>query len=157
MKLVKKIEIKLSVRDNPFLKEQLPYLQRHCNFSAVSEKDEWYDEETDLVALVDSDEFIVTLDPVTHRNGELTIADHEIQYIVRLEFKGTSLKGYLYGSYEPYVLLTPSEVFRFIFPNAKFNAKSSDQYLVTIDDYVDLILNMVFGFKNEEHFNYEII
>ena len=41
---------------------------------------------------------------------------------------------------------------------AKFNAKSSsDQYLVTIDDYVDLILNMVFGFKNEEHFNYEII
>jgi hypothetical protein len=158
MKLVKKIEIKLTVRDNQFLKEQLPYLQRCCNFSAVSEEDEWYDEETDLVALVDSDEFIITLDPVTHRNGELTIADHEIQYIVRLEFKGTSLKGYLYGSCEPYVLLTPSEVLRFIFPNVKFNAKSSsDQYLATIDDYVDPILNMVFGFKNEEHFNYEII
>ena len=157
-KLVKKIEIKLTVKDNQFLKEQVPYLQRSCNFSTVDEEHDWCNEETDLVALLDSDEFIITLDPVTHRNGELTINDGEFQYIVHLRFKGTSMTGSFYGSYEPYVLLTPSEAFLFIFPNVEFSKKLS-RYPISLnaDDYIDPILSMVFGFKHEENFNYEII
>jgi hypothetical protein len=147
MKLVKKIDIKLTVKDNPFLKEQLPYLQRCCHFSKPMENHDYYTEQAELVALIDSDEFIIALDPVKHRYGELTIDDGEIQYIVHLEFKGTSMTGNFYGLYEPYVLLTPSEAFKLIFPNVSHD----------VDSMVNVILNMVFGFKNEEHFNYEII
>lgn len=144
MKFVKKIELKLNVKDNPFLKERVPYLQNCCNFSTVDEHD-WCNERTDLVALVDSDEFIVTLSPVTHRNGELTVVDGEFEYIIGLTFKGTSMTGMLYGSYAPYVLFTPSEVFKLIF-------KMDD-----VDDGIQPILSMVFGFKDEKKFKYEII
>ena len=158
MKLVKKIEIKLTVRDNQFLKEQLPYLQRCCNFSKVSEEEEWYNENTELLALIDSDEFIITLDPVTHHDDDLVIVDGDFQYIVRLTFKGTSVTGQFWGSYEPYVILTPSEVSRFIFPDAEVNMKSSLYPMsLTVDDDINIILAMVFGLKNGQHFNYEII
>ena len=158
MKLVKKIEIKLSVRDNPFLKEQLPYLQRCCNFSKVSEDDEWYNENTELLALIDSDEFIITLDPVTHHDDDLVIVDGDFQYIVQLTFKGTSVTGQFWGSYEPYLILTPSEVFRLIFPGVELNSKSL-LYPISpnVDCDINTILAMVFGLKNNEHFNYEII
>lgn len=157
MKFVKRIEIKLSVKDNPFLKEQLPYLQRCCHFSTVTENNDWC-KETELIALIDSDEFIVTLEPVTHRNDELTIVDGEFQYMVQLMFKGTLMTGHLYGSYEPYVLFTPSEIFRLIFPDVEFNTKSL-LYPISpnIDADINPILNMVFGLKKEEKFKYEII
>ena len=144
MKFVKKIEIKLNVKDNQFLKEQVPYLQKCCNFSTVSEH-EWCNEKTELVALIDSDEFIVALSPVEHRNGELTVVDGEFEYIVGLTFKGTSMTGMLYGYYAPYVLFTPSEVFKLIF-------KMDD-----VDDGIQPILSMVFGLKDEKKFKYEII
>jgi len=146
MKLVKKIEIKLTVRDNPFLKEQLSYLQRCCKFSKPVENHDYYTEQAELVALIDSDEFIIALDPVTHRNDELTIDGGEFQYIVRLEFKGTSMSGNFWNSYEPYVLLTPSEVLRLMFPNDD-----------DVDYYIIPILGAVFGLKHYEKFNYEII
>ena len=163
MKFAKKIEIKVTVKDNQFLKEQISYLQRSCNFSTVVEGAAWCQEQTDLEALVDSDEFIITLDPVTHRNGELTIVENlqygEFQYIVGLTFKGTSITGHLYSSNAPYVLLAPSEIFLFIFPNVEFNKKRSSSYPISlnVDDYINPILSMVFGFKNEEKFKYEII
>jgi hypothetical protein len=158
MKLVKKIEIKLTVKDNPFLKEQLPYLQRHCNFSKPMEDHDYYTEQTELEALIDSDEFIISLDPVEHRNGELTVVDGEIQYIVGLTFKGTSVTGQFWNSYVPYVLLTPSEVFRLIFPTVELNTKAL-LYPISpnVDSDINTILAMVFGLKNEEHFKYEII
>jgi len=158
MKLVKKIEIKLTVKDNPFLKEQLPYLQRCCNFSKPMEDHDHYTEQTELEALIDSDEFIISLDPVEHRNDELTVVDGEIQYIVGLTFKGTSVTGQFWNSYVPYVLLTPSEVFRLIFPAVELNTKAL-LYPISpnVDSDINTILAMVFGFKNEEHFKYEII
>ena len=58
------------------------------------------------------------------------------------------MTGSFYGLYEPYVLLTPSEVFNLIFPNVSHG---------DVEERVNVILNMVFGLKNEEHFNYEII
>lgn len=145
MKFAKKIEIKLTVKDNQFLKDQLPYLQRCCNFSTVDEAHDWCNEKTDLLALIDSDEFIVTLSPVVHRNGELTIVDDEIEYIVGLTFKGTSMTGMIYGSYAPYVILTPSELFKLIFN------------INDIDDGINLVLSMVFGLKHHGRFKYEII
>jgi hypothetical protein len=148
MKLVKKIEIKLTVKDNPFLKEQLPYLQRRCNFSKPMENHDYYTEQTELEALIDSDEFIISLNPVEHRNGELTIVDGEIEYIVGLTFQGTSVTGEFWSSYVPYVLLTPSEAFKLIFPNVSHD---------DVDEGVNVILNMVFGLKNEESFKYEIL
>ncbi len=159
MKVAKKIEIKLTVKDNPFLKEQVPYLQRCCKFSTFVENTAWLTEQADLEALVDSDEFIITLDPVTRRNGELTIDNGEFQYKAQLTFEGTSMFGGFRGSYEPYVLLIPSEIFLFIFPNVKFNTKRSSSYPISldVDDYINPILSMVFGFKNEEKFKYEII
>lgn len=149
MKFAKKIELKLTVKDNPFLKEQVQYLQNCCNFSTVDEHD-WCNEKTELVALIDSDEFIVTLSPVEHRNGELTIVDDEFEYIIGLTFKGTSMTGIFYGSYAPYVLLTPSEVFNLIFNLRKY-------HIDDVDDGVNLILSMVFGLKHEAKFKYEII
>lgn len=144
MKFAKKIELKVNVKDNSFLKEQVQYLQNCCNFSTVDEH-EWCNEKTDLVALIDSDEFIVTLSPVTHRNGELAIIDGEFQYIVGLTFKGTSMTGMIYGSYAPYVILTPSELFKLIFN------------INDIDDGINLVLSMVFGLKHHGRFKYEII
>lgn len=177
MKFAKKIEIKLTVKDNQFLKEQVPYLQRCCDFSTFIEKSSWLTEQADLEALIDSDEFIITLEPVTHRNGELTVVDGEFQYTVQLTFQGTSMFGGFHRSYEPYVLLPPSEIFLFIFPNVEFNTKRSssypispdvDDYITTksssfypisldVDDYINPILSMVFGLKNEGKFKYEII
>lgn len=145
MKFAKKIELKVNVKDNSFLKDQLPYFQRCCNFSTVDEAHDWCNEKTDLLALIDSDEFIVTLSPVTHRNGELTIVDGEFEYIIGLTFKGTSMTGMLYGSYAPYVLFTPSELFKLIFS------------INDIDDGINLILSMVFGLKRGEKFKYEIL
>lgn len=145
MKFVKKIEIKLTVKDNQFLKEQVPYLQRCCKFSKPVENHNYCIEQTDLVALIDSDEFIVTLSPVEHRNGELTIVDGEIEYIIGLTFNGTSMTGSFYSSNAPYVFLTPSEVFKLIFPYDD------------VDDLIIPILDMVFGLKDDGEFKYEIL
>lgn len=150
MKFAKKIEIKLTVKDNPFLKEQVPYLQRCCNFSKPMENHDYYTERTELEALIDSDEFIVSLDPVEHRNGELTIVDGEFEYMVGLTFKGTSITGEFWGSYVPHVLFAPSELFKLIFNLRKYHI--DDGY-----DGVNLILSMVFGLKHKATFEYEII
>lgn len=155
MKFAKKIEIKVTVKDNPFLKEQLPYLQRCCHFTTENDGSI---KNTELAALIDSDEFIVTLSPVEHRNGELTIVDGEFQYIVGLTFKGTSMTGCFWGSEVHYVLFTPSEVFRLIFPSVKLNTKSL-LYSISpnVDDDINPILCMVFGLKNGVTFKYEIL
>jgi hypothetical protein len=55
------------------------------------------------------------------------------------------MTGMIYGSYAPYVLFTPSEVFKLIFN------------MDDVDDGIQPILSMVFGFKDEKKFKYEII
>ena len=156
MKFAKKIEIKLTVKDNQFLKELVPYLQRCCIFSTDVENHNYYSEQTELVALIDSDEFIITLEPITNKFDKLAIVDGEFQYIVHLVFQGTTMSGHFYGSYEPYVLFTPSEVFELVFPNVDLITKEL-LYPSSPNIDINLILSMVFGLKNKEKFKYEII
>jgi hypothetical protein len=145
MKFVKKLELQVLVKDNPFLKEQVSYLNRHCNF--LTNDCAWDVERAELAELIDSDEFVITLYPVIGKHDELFSIDKEIMYKVCLQFNGTFMFGLLCENEEPYVLLSPLEAFKFAFPET----------LNEPDDNIDLILDMVFGLRSDVHVKYKII